>query len=76
MPNETVKSGTCPKCEKETVNCKYNLFEGDDLRIDSWEHKCMDCGHRQTHAYRSDDEDLEPDVETTICPYCGRKPGI
>ena len=73
MAREEKTIGGCPKCASESLTCKYNVFESDDLRIDSWEHKCPDCGHRETTAYRSDDEDSNPDnVDPKICPYCGR----
>lgn len=50
------------------LSCKYNRFEGPDLRIDSWELKCLDCGHRETIAFRSDE--LAPEVDPTQCPFC------
>tara|TARA_B100001123_G_C14630653_1_gene757643 strand:- start:310 stop:534 length:225 start_codon:yes stop_codon:yes gene_type:complete len=64
--------GSCKKCKSTAVNCKYNFFEQGDLVIHSWEHKCLDCGHRSTTAYRSDDEDEPMPDDATICPYCGR----
>ncbi len=66
-------SGSCQKCGA-TTHCKYNHFEQDDLVIDSWEHKCQDCGARETTAFRSDDEDAQPENgDPLTCPYCGRK---
>ena len=66
--------GDCPKCGTEHLACSYNHFEQGDLTIDSWEHKCPDCGFRDTRAFRSDDEEPIPDgVEPTVCPYCGRR---
>ena len=50
--------------------CKYNHFEADDLTIDSWELKCLDCGLRQTIAYRSDEEDEDQPDNPKECPFC------
>ncbi|MCA9173919.1 MAG: hypothetical protein KDB14_05470 [Planctomycetales bacterium] len=50
------------------LTCKYNHFEVGDLRIDSWELKCLDCGLRKTIAFRSDDEVVEASPE--VCPFC------
>lgn len=67
-------AGNCSKCQGNHVTCKYNHFEQGDLVIDSWEHKCPDCGVRQTTAYRSDDSDeLPPNGDTSVCPYCSRQ---
>ena len=67
-------AGRCSRCQGEAVTCRYNLFEQEDLRIDSWEHKCPDCGHRETTAYRSDEADqLEPGQRVDQCPYCNRR---
>ena len=52
-----------------TLRCKYNRFEQGELRIDSWELKCLDCGLRQTVAYRSDDEEPPTDAPD-VCPFC------
>lgn len=63
----------CSKCQGQQMTCKFNYFHQGDLEIHSWEHKCPDCGHRQTIAYRSDDEDLDtPREDRSQCPYCGR----
>ncbi len=73
MPREEKTIGGCPHCDSAALICKYNRFESDDLRIDSWEHKCPDCGHRATTAYRTDDADSNADhADPMICPYCGR----
>ena len=56
MPRERVTIGTCPKCGADGLTCSYNHFANDELTIDSWEHKCGDCGFRDTTAFRSDDE--------------------
>jgi hypothetical protein len=53
--------------------CTYNHFESKELTIDSWEHKCPDCGFRETTAFRSDEEDTKPEIiDPHICPYCTR----
>ena len=50
--------------------CKYNHFESDDLTIDAYELKCLNCGWRDTTGYRSDEMDDEPDVNVKQCPFC------
>ena len=62
----------CPRGQQAcNLTCKYNHFEADDLVIDSWELKCLDCGFRNTIAFRSDDSDLDLDsAEPTVCPFC------
>ncbi|MEC9096740.1 MAG: hypothetical protein VX776_08920 [Planctomycetota bacterium] len=66
--------GGCKKCDSDSVTCKYNFFRQGDLEIHSWEHKCLDCGHRLTTAFRSDDEDIDFAAETVDrCPYCQRQ---
>ncbi len=73
MARDVKTIGGCPKCQSMALTCKYNLFESDDLRIDSWEHKCPDCGFRETTAFRSDEEDSIPaGTDPTVCPYCDR----
>jgi len=66
---------TCPQGESFfdcNLRCKYNRFEKDELRIDSWELRCLDCGYRDTIAFRSDDSDLNLDeVDPAKCPFCG-----
>ena len=76
-------AGKCPRDATQTkceLQCKYNHFESDDLTIDAWDLRCLDCGWRDTIGYRSDELD-EDDAEvcTTTCPYCQRsdaKPGV
>jgi uncharacterized Zn-finger protein len=65
-------AGTCKKCGSDRLTCRYNHFQQDELEIHSWEHRCPDCGNRQTTAYRSDDEDELPPDNPGLCPYCGR----
>lgn len=66
--------GKCPQGKQRCpLTCKYNHFDGDDFTIDAWELKCLDCGWRDTIAYRSDelDEDeLEADFDPRKCPFC------
>ena len=75
-------AGKCPHdAERDSCNlvCKYNHFEADDLTIDSWELKCLDCGYRETIAYRTDEpESLEDCDNPEVCPFCaltGLTPG-
>ncbi len=72
MPRHQQPAGACPKCQTDAVVCTYNAFDKDGLHVDSWEHKCPNCGHRETRGFRSDDVDLAPDVDPRVCPYCGR----
>ena len=65
------------KCPQESdrqscpLICKYNHFESEDLTIDAWELKCLDCGWRETIGFRSDEmDDEEDDVDPTVCPFC------
>ena len=75
MPRESLRIGDCPKCNGNFLACTYNHFGKDDLTIDSWEHKCPDCGFRETTAFRSDEDDWkEEKVDPRVCPYCDRKP--
>ena len=72
MRPQSPPSGKCPH-EKTECNlvCKYNFFEADDLTIDSYELKCLDCGYRETIAYRSDDSELDLDeCDPKRCPFC------
>jgi ssDNA-binding Zn-finger/Zn-ribbon topoisomerase 1 len=73
MPRDRQAAGVCPECNESELVCSYNRFEKDGLRIDSWEHKCANCGARQTRAFRSDDEDRDPALDPAVCPYCGRE---
>jgi hypothetical protein len=53
------------------LTCKYNHFESNDLTIDAWELKCLDCGWRETIGFRSDEMDEEDaGVKPTACPFC------
>lgn len=77
MKPATPPSGKCPQAPREQcpLVCKYNHFESDDLTIDAWELKCLDCGWRETIAYRSDELDpaeTGPDFNPRQCPFCHR----
>ena len=50
------------------MTCKYNFFESEEFTIDAYELKCLDCGWRDTIAYRSDE--LEDGDEPKTCPFC------
>jgi hypothetical protein len=66
--------GPCPQCQAELV-CSYNYFERDSLTIESWEHKCANCGFRETKAYRSDQPPPDGEsVDPKLCPFCQRRP--
>ena len=66
--------GACPNCNDGEVVCAYNFFDRDGLTIHSWEHKCGNCGLRETTAYRSDevDDETPADLDPAVCPYCQR----
>jgi ssDNA-binding Zn-finger/Zn-ribbon topoisomerase 1 len=74
MPRDRRIVGECPRCGQGKLACSYNLFQAEALRIDSWEHKCPDCGHRETKAFRSDAEGAEG-LNPEACPFCGRRAG-
>jgi hypothetical protein len=64
--------GKCPQGGERTscnLACKYNYFEAGELMINSWELKCLDCGYRQTVAWRTD-EDGELPENPGKCPFC------
>ena len=73
MPRDQLSVGSCPKCNGGTVTCWYNHFAKDTRVIHSWEHRCTDCGYRVTQAFRTDDPELDPATNPTMCPYCGRQ---
>ena len=74
MGRDITTIGGCPKCASDQLACRYNHFEKDELRIVSWEHKCSNCGFRETRAFRSDDEEDAGDTQEDPgqCPYCAR----
>ena len=63
----------CPKCESRSVSCRFNFFDRGDLQIHSWEHKCLNCGWRDTKAFRSDDPPEARSAEPAKCPFCARE---
>ncbi len=73
MSRDRKTIGDCPKCGGNDFACAYNHFESNELTIDCWEHKCPNCGFRETTAFRSDEEDAKrEDVDPHSCPYCAR----
>ncbi len=75
MSKDRQAIGSCPDCAGNNYSCTFNHFKRDHLTIDSWEHRCQDCGHRKTSAIRSDDE-IEEDsvaIDPTLCPFCWRQ---
>lgn len=78
MRPKTPPDGKCMQGGRDScpLVCKYNHFESEDLTIDAWELKCMDCGWRDTVGYRSDEmEDEDDDVDVKVCPFC-KKDGL
>lgn len=69
MARDRQSIGNCPNCDEATLECSHNRFVGE-VTIDTWEHRCQNCGKRETLAFRSDDEDL-PD-NPMRCPWCQR----
>lgn len=66
--NQCPNDGERDSC---ALQCKYNYFEADELQINSWELKCLDCGWRSTIGYRNDEEDDEDIPENPKqCPFC------
>lgn len=72
MPLDLAPGGICSICNGPLV-CRFNYFDRGDLQIHAWEHKCSDCGKRETTAFRSD-ADPKPTADPALCPYCGRRP--
>lgn len=75
MPGNCQSAGECPKCQGAAVACRYNFFDRGDLQVHSWEHKCPDCGWRETQAFRSDDPLEKQAGSPGVCPLCGRQGG-
>jgi hypothetical protein len=71
MPRDRKPAGTCSKCQGP-VTCSYNSFQNGPERIDSWEHRCGDCSHRETKAVRIGGEQAPEEGDPKICPFCGR----
>ena len=72
-------SGKCQQDPDRTscpLVCKYNFFESDELTINAWELKCLDCGWRETVGHRTDEEDADEmpaDFDPKQCPFCKRR---
>lgn len=75
MPTTVTIAAECPKCHAAQLACRYNYFDRGDLQIHAWEHKCQDCGWRETKAFRSDEPAPAADVSATQCPFCKRAGG-
>lgn len=73
MPRNRQPAGSCPRCTHGTVQCSYNTFDNAGERIDSWEHRCVDCSYRETKAYRAGGTEGEPGADSELCPFCGRR---
>ncbi len=76
MARDLVVIGVCPQCAVGELVCKYNHFEKAELSITSWEHKCAECGFRETTAFRSDDPVAQQTVDPQACPFCRRRGGV
>jgi hypothetical protein len=76
MPRDRKEIGACSHCNVGPVVCLHNRFENDVHRIDSWEHKCANCGRRETEAFRKLPTEPEPAIDPLSCPFCGRKVAI
>ena len=72
MPSSSQPAGVCPKCGGDSVVCRFNFFDRGDLQVHSWEHKCGNCGWRETQAFRSD-APLAAGVDPAVCPWCSRR---
>lgn len=48
-------------------------FVKDALTIHSWEHRCAECVHRVTQAFRSDQNQADATSDPSVCPFCGRQ---
>jgi hypothetical protein len=71
MPANQQPAGSCPKCQQASVACRYNFFDRGDLQVHSWEHRCTNCGWRETKAFRSDDS--QQSATPAVCPMCERR---
>ena len=66
-------AGSCPECHQGSIQCSHNYFEEGDLRIASWEHRCNECGFRETTAIRSDELEEKEKANFDLCPFCQRR---
>ena len=71
MQSTAQVAGECPKCKVPSLSCRFNYFDRGDLQIHSWEHRCPDCGWRETKAFRSDAPEAGS-ANPAVCPWCGR----
>lgn len=71
IPPGGCKNGDTPNSTSCPLQCKFNFFESEELKIHTFELKCLDCGWRDTIGYRSDDEEDQPE-DPTQCPFCER----
>ncbi|HEX5106062.1 MAG TPA: hypothetical protein VFV87_19720 [Pirellulaceae bacterium] len=72
MQSAVTIAAACPKCQGQSIECRFNYFDRGDLQIHSWEHRCPNCGWRQTQAFRSDVPQAE-NLDPAACPWCSRK---
>ena len=73
MPSSVQPAGFCPKCGGSSVACRFNYFDRGDLQVTSWEHKCGNCGWRETAAFRSDAPAGVAVADPGVCPWCKRR---
>ncbi|MCH2180140.1 MAG: hypothetical protein MK106_15190 [Mariniblastus sp.] len=70
----------CPNnLEGCDLQCKYNYFQSEDLTINAYELKCLNCGWRETIGFRSDELEEEDKTDPKQCPFCDEcdlKPGV
>lgn len=74
MPRDRTQAGVCVQCGTGSLICTYNRFADAQKRIDSWEHRCDNCGFRVTQAFRSDEPKADPPCDPEVCPFCSRRP--
>jgi ssDNA-binding Zn-finger/Zn-ribbon topoisomerase 1 len=72
MGRDRQMTGACEKCGQAALWCSHNRFHNGELTIDSWEHRCTNCGQRETKAFRSDAPQAGP-ADPLCCPFCGRR---
>ncbi len=75
MPRpKKITGNRCPYDQERDscpMQCKYNHFENaDGLVIDAWDLKCLDCGLRDTIAFRSDEMEEADACNPQQCPFC------
>lgn len=73
MARNRMEVGACEKCGSGIITCLHNRFANELHRIDSWEHRCANCGHRDTEAFRKLPDEPEPEVDPLVCPFCQRR---